>query len=96
MIAARCSTSFTTAASRRCGLSTRAGAVLLLVVILGLVGVPPGGAASPTYITVQIAHSEEGLVDGACHPLNNVVTLEQQAAAYRALGITGVTATVIT
>jgi hypothetical protein len=45
---------------------------------------------------VQLAHAEEGLADGLCHPLKNVMTLEQQAAAYRAMHISGVTSTVIT
>jgi hypothetical protein len=61
-----------------------------------VVGVPPTGATATTFATVQLAHSENSLVDGACRPLNNVVTLPQQASAYRAMGITGVTTTVIT
>jgi hypothetical protein len=63
---------------------------------VGLFTAAPSTAVTPTYITVQLAHAEEGLADTSCNPLPEVVTLEQQAAAYKALGITGLTSTVIT
>jgi hypothetical protein len=71
-------------------------AVVLAVGGLGALGATPLRADSPTFMTIQLAHTENSLVDSACNPLSNVVTLEQQAAAYQAMGITGVTGTVIT
>jgi hypothetical protein len=53
-------------------------------------------ASTPTYATLQLAHAAETLVDHSCQPLPGVVTLSQQAAQYRAMGIAGVTVTVIT
>ena len=65
-------------------------------VVLASPGAAPANAASsPTYMTLQLAHSEEGLVDRSCHPLAGVMTLEQQAAAYKAMGISAVTSTAI-
>jgi hypothetical protein len=56
----------------------------------------PASAAAPTYVTLQLAHSAETVVDLQCRPLPNVVTLTQQAVRYQAMGILGVTDTVIT
>jgi hypothetical protein len=77
--------------------------VCVLGALLALVGpgwsVWPAGRASgaaPTYVTLQLAHSAETLVDLQCRTLPNVITLPQQAARYRAMGIRGVTDTVIT
>jgi hypothetical protein len=71
-----------------------------LLSTLSLAGATPAEARtiSPSgrYLTILLAHSAETAVDSQCHPLPNVVTLEQQATAFAARGIHGVTGTVIT
>jgi hypothetical protein len=73
------------------------GRVLLAVhlVTAGFVG-PVRAQTPPGYLTIQLAHSAEGIGGVGCRPVANVMTLEDQAAAYRSMGVTGLTETVIT
>src|SRR5579872_6229316 len=70
------------------------GAVAFLAPLLAQAG--PASASTPTFATLQLAHTADTIVDLNCHPLAGVITLRQQAARYRAMGITGVTDTVVT
>ena len=73
------------------------GRVLLAVqlVMIAVVG-PARIDTRHGYVTIQLAHSVESLAGPGCRPLANVMTLEDQAAAYQAIGVTGLTDTVVT
>jgi hypothetical protein len=51
---------------------------------------------TPGYLTILLAHSAETATDSHCHPLPGIVTLEQEAAQYRAMKLSGITGTVVT
>jgi hypothetical protein len=70
------------------------GAVAALA--LGLTPTVAQAAPSTGYLTILAAHTAESATDNECHVLPGIVTLEQQAAEYKTLGITGITGTVIT
>ena len=68
-----------------------------LAALLPLLSFPTTSAATtPTFATLQLAHTAETVVDLKCHPLPGVVDLQQQAAKYQSMGIRGVTETLIT
>jgi hypothetical protein len=50
----------------------------------------------PGFLTILLAHSAETATDSHCHTLPGIVTLEQQAAQYQAMKLSGITGTVVT
>jgi hypothetical protein len=71
--------------------------VCLFGAVISLLWLPGrASATAPTFLTLQLAHTAETMVDASCQPLHDVITLAEQAARYQAMGIHGVTDTLIT
>jgi hypothetical protein len=73
------------------------GRICLFGSIISLVWVPGrASGTAPTFVTLQLAHTADTMVDLHCQPLSGVITLAEQAARYQSMGISGVTDTLIT